>query len=662
MNKLSLALLVSSALLAQSAISAENNHTMSYLTSWGLPSGDAVAQLEKSKVDTFFLSFGGWDSNGNITSSDKILAKDEYNPDWMDQSYITWTQLKLANPGKKMMLAFGGETYESMWSHLGSADNREKIAQGLVKLLNTEFPVYKKGLTAEEMDGQCRALSWDQKQCNMNAYQKAGTVYLDGIDFDYEKAARLTEEENNNLLELVKRVRQLLGPQSKKLLSLTTYHVGADPEACMDPKVIQGCSFIEDKRSSHHGEVKMLLAKGKNLFDFFNVMTYDAGKQFKYEVAMENYARLIGDKSKILLGNTINEQWGSDERFTETDEKNVTRAAWQSKNNYGGFFVWALGSNNKGVSFADQIQKINDMHQAAKDAKATEGNQKPTALAKFPQVVTGAASVDLDGSLSTDPEGETLHYRWEQISGPEVTLTNADQVHASFSLNTTDKDQELMFRLTVNDGELDSEPFEFTIKHKSENVVIENQKPIASVKYPKEMKTGLVSLDGRDSVDPEGETLSYKWQQISGPTVTLNGAEQSQASFELNSTTKDVDLVFQLVVNDGELDSDPYKFTIKHKAEKGEDVHGDWQDTKIYVAGDVVKFQGKEYKAKWWTKGDRPGSSDVWENLNKEIGGEWNSNNVYLGGDEVSFQGKSWIAKWWTKGDKPGSSDVWKVK
>ena len=90
--------------------------------------------------------------------------------------------------------------------------------------------------------------------------------------------------------------------------------------------------------------------------------------------------------------------------------------------------------------------------------------------------------------------------------------------------------------------------------------------------------------------------------------------------------------------------------------------HSQWQPKKIYLGGDLVSWNGKNYKAKWWTQNNEPGSSDVWENLNKEIGGEWSSNNVYLGGDEVSFQGKNWIAKWWTKGDKPGSSDVWKVK
>ncbi|HFK7189045.1 TPA: carbohydrate-binding protein, partial [Serratia odorifera] len=82
---------------------------------------------------------------------------------------------------------------------------------------------------------------------------------------------------------------------------------------------------------------------------------------------------------------------------------------------------------------------------------------------------------------------------------------------------------------------------------------------------------------------------------------------------------------------------------------------------KVYVGGDVVNWQGKEYKARWWTQGDRPGSSDVWENLNKVDQQEWNIETVYHGGDTAIWQGKSWKAKWWTKGEQPGSSSVWEM-
>ncbi|WP_345828070.1 glycosyl hydrolase family 18 protein [Erwinia sp. HDF1-3R] len=584
MKKISLALMISASLFAQSAMSAEQHRTLSYLTSWGLPS-DAAAQLEHAKVDTWLLSFGGWDAQGNISSSDKLLDIPEYNAWYLETPYTTWTQVKLAHPEKKMMVAFGGETYESMWSHLDNSSNREKIAQGLVKLLNTDFPVYKKNLKPEEMLGECLSHSWDGKTCEMGNYQKAGTVHLDGIDFDFEKAARLTPEENDNLLHLAQRVRQLLGPDSKKLISLTTYHVGADPENCANSGVTQDCSFVEEKRSSHHGEVLPLLTKGKNIFDFFNVMTYDAGPNFKYKTAMANYARAVGDPSKILLGNTINSQWGPDGRYVELREKNIERAAWQARNNYGGFFVWTLGSNNQQLSFSDQVDYINEMKEAANEGNESTVNRPPTAIVNYPAEVTGAAHVILDGSASVDPEEAPLSFKWEQISGPTVTLINKDRDVASFELSSTPVDVNLGFRLTVNDGELDSAPADIIIKHKAE---VTEEKPV------------------------DDKPIDDK------PT------------------------------DDKPVDDKPVN-----------EVQGAWQSGKVYVGGDVVSWQGKEYKARWWTRGDQPGNKDVWENLNKAGSEQWNTERSYFGGAKVVWEGKTWVAKWWTKGEQPGHSDVW---
>ncbi len=468
MKKLSLAALITTALLSQSVFAEANNHMMSYLTSWGLPQ-DAAAQMQNSKVDTYLLSFGGWDQDGVIYTSDNIAGEVTYNSYWLPPAYTSWTETKLAAPYKKMMVAFGGATYEGIWAHLANESNREKIAQGLVKLLHTDFPVYKKGLQADQVQGPCLSDNWDGS-CNLQNYQKAGAVQIDGIDFDFEKTARLTEEENNNLLKLVQRVRALLGANSGKLISLTTYHVGADPLNCDDASVTQDCSFIESSRSTHHGEVLDLLKNGRDLFDFFNVMAYDAGPRFKYDVAMANYAKAVGNPKKIILGNTLTTQWGPEGRYAETRANNLARAAWQAEKGYGGVFVWAMGANDTGLSFGDQINYINDMKNAADGGAPLVENNIPVAKASYPQEVQGAATVVLDGSASFDQDNDALAYTWTQVSGPQVTLSNANQQKATFTLNSTDVDTTLGFTLTVNDGKSDGIPLEFTIKHLANNV------------------------------------------------------------------------------------------------------------------------------------------------------------------------------------------------
>ncbi|MGF1701632.1 Ig-like domain-containing protein [Photobacterium makurazakiensis] len=330
------------------------DRSITYLTSWGLSD---IEELQNSKGDGYFLSFGKWDASGQVTVSDQMISA-EYNSSWIEPSYQSWTQLKHEQPHKAMMVAMGGAAYDSMWTHMGTEAQREAIVDELVSILNTPYPVYKKGLKPEELAGECLAYDW-QGDCDYNAYQLAGYATIDGIDFDFERTVRISEQDNRNLEALVALLRERIG--NSKLLSLTTYHVGADPVECANPSVYEDCSFVEPSRSAHHGEVISLLQNTRDTFDFFNVMAYDAGQNFKYEVAMANYAQHIGDKTKVVLGNTINSQWGPDGRFVETRENNIKRTEWQKLSGYGGFFIWTLGSNTESLTTKEQVEYFNEL-------------------------------------------------------------------------------------------------------------------------------------------------------------------------------------------------------------------------------------------------------------------------------------------------------------
>lgn len=41
--------------------------------------------------------------------------------------------------------------------------------------------------------------------------------------------------------------------------------------------------------------------------------------------------------------------------------------------------------------------------------------------------------------------------------------------------------------------------------------------------------------------------------------------------------------------------------------------YANWSKDTVYLGGDQVVYQNKIYKAKWWTQGETPGTSDVWE-------------------------------------------------
>ena len=76
-------------------------------------------------------------------------------------------------------------------------------------------------------------------------------------------------------------------------------------------------------------------------------------------------------------------------------------------------------------------------------------NRQPLASAGPDAIVTPGAPVTLDGSASSDPDGNPLTYRWTQVGGPEVALSTPTEAVAGF---TAAADGTYTFQLDVSDG------------------------------------------------------------------------------------------------------------------------------------------------------------------------------------------------------------------
>ncbi len=86
----------------------------------------------------------------------------------------------------------------------------------------------------------------------------------------------------------------------------------------------------------------------------------------------------------------------------------------------------------------------------------------------------------------------------------------------------------------------------------------ENLAPIAAVASLLTTTQGQrVQLDGTASRDPEGEPLTHQWTQTAGPAVVLDDLASPTPGFLAPTEAGPTRLAFELVVNDGALDSLP---------------------------------------------------------------------------------------------------------
>ncbi|WP_223789928.1 PKD domain-containing protein [Marinicella meishanensis] len=201
-------------------------------------------------------------------------------------------------------------------------------------------------------------------------------------------------------------------------------------------------------------------------------------------------------------------------------------------------------------------------------------------------------AIELDGSLSSDIDLDTLTYSWSLLTAPNgstAVIDNDDQMQAGL---TPDLVGDYVAQLIVNDGCLDSDPDSALVTISVNQPPTITSSPDTTVRESQAYSYQVVATDPENhsldydlSISPAGASIDSNglmtWQSLGEGTypvtvvvtdeynstdsqsydidVTVNNAPQIQ-SFPISSAEKDLDYSYQVVVSDA--DSDPITFQL----------------------------------------------------------------------------------------------------
>ena len=159
-------------------------------------------------------------------------------------------------------------------------------------------------------------------------------------------------------------------------------------------------------------------------------------------------------------------------------------------------------------------------------------NDAPTATinAVSNAQVSDTVTLSVDAA---DADGSVAAIQWQQISGPEVTLKDANSSQASFTVPALTESASATFEVAVTDNEM-------TVTRATKTVFLSTNSVPPSIAV-----TVLSEVEEQSTValnvvaDDADGIAGYRWTQVSGEAVTILDADKAQASFTAPVVTVD---------------------------------------------------------------------------------------------------------------------------
>src|SRR6185312_15097244 len=180
----------------------------------------------------------------------------------------------------------------------------------------------------------------------------------------------------------------------------------------------------------------------------------------------------------------------------------------------------------------------------------------------------------------SDVDGDPLTYHWTLSSAPPGSTASLSDPTAVKPTFIADLKGVYIAQLLVNDGHVDSAPATVTIDS-------ENSPPVANAGSDQTIEAGrTVTLDGSRSVDVDGDPLIFHWSILSEPagsSAILSDPSAVRPTFFGDEVGT---YIFQLIVNDGLVDSPPV--TVSVTTENTPPVASAGPNQSVFVTNTVV--------------------------------------------------------------------------
>lgn len=326
----------------------------------------------------------------------------------------------------------------------------------------------------------------------------------------------------------------------------------------------------------------------------------NAGVDQNVETGTE--VNLSGSKSSDANGDPLTYRWS----LTSTPAGSA--AALSSVNTVSTKFT----ADVDGVYVAELIVNDGKLDSVSDTVSitASTSNSVPVANAGVDIVANTGSLITLDGSKSSDTDGDQLTYAWSWQSKPTNSTAQFSDANVVSPKFTVDVDGTYVALLVVNDGKADSAADSVTITASTANSA-----PVANAGADQNVETGtLVTLSGVASSDVDGDQLSYRWSMSSAPTGS--SAVLDSTNTAVTKFTADVDGVYvaQLIVNDGKLDSVADTVSVTASTSNSAPVANAGADQNVKV-GNIVYLDGSGS-----TDADNDGLSYNWSFVSKPTG------------------------------------------